>query len=166
MAMYFFHWVFLWIRKKHNWKLRSLSVYIWNILWWWFSTIPLLQPCKTVPPVMVTPNHKSISLLLQNCSSVAVMNHNANIQYAGYLICSSKGASTHRWGSLCEAMVLKAWLGSKDDGKPNEFRLTFTSASTPAFTFTFTFTFSKAVCERSLSSSSPEFPPYLTYGNL
>ena len=38
------------------------------------------------PHVVVTPNHKIISLLLHNCSFATVMNHNVNIWYAGYLI--------------------------------------------------------------------------------
>jgi hypothetical protein len=42
-----------------------------------------------VPHVLVTPNHKIISLLLPNCNFATVMNCNVNMPDAGYLICDS-----------------------------------------------------------------------------
>ena len=37
-----------------------------------------LRPFNTVPHVVVTPNHKSISLLLHNCNFATLMNCNVN----------------------------------------------------------------------------------------
>jgi hypothetical protein len=47
----------------------------------------MLRPFNTVPRVAVTPspNHTINWLLLHNCNFAAVMNHNVNIQYAGYV---------------------------------------------------------------------------------
>ena len=39
----------------------------------------MLQPLNTVPHVMVTPNQKTILLLLHNCNLVKVLNCNVNI---------------------------------------------------------------------------------------
>ena len=41
----------------------------------------------TVPHSVVTPNHKVISLLLNNRNLVTVMNHNVNSCYSEYVIC-------------------------------------------------------------------------------
>jgi len=45
----------------------------------------MLWPITIVSHVVLTPNHKVISLLLQNYNFGTVMNHNANTWYAGYL---------------------------------------------------------------------------------
>lgn len=45
----------------------------------WFSAFLKLQPLNTVPHVVVTLNHKIISLPLLNCNSAIVMNCNVNI---------------------------------------------------------------------------------------
>ena len=46
----------------------------------WFSTFLMLRPFNTVPHVVVTSNHKIISLLLHNCNFATVMNYNVNMQ--------------------------------------------------------------------------------------
>lgn len=46
-----------------------------------------LQPCDTVPHIVVTPNHKIISLLLHNYNLAIDMDCNVNIRSAGYLVC-------------------------------------------------------------------------------
>lgn len=46
----------------------------------WFL---ILRPANTVPHVVVTPNHKTISLLLHSCNFTTVVNHNVNTWYAG-----------------------------------------------------------------------------------
>lgn len=51
----------------------------------WFTTFLILWPINTVPAIMVTHNHKIISLLLHNCIFY-FMNHNVNVLYAGYLM--------------------------------------------------------------------------------
>ena len=43
-----------------------------------FSTFLMLPPLNTVPHVVVTPNHKIISLLLRDYNFANVMNHNVN----------------------------------------------------------------------------------------
>ena len=42
----------------------------------WFSTFLVLRLLTTLLHVVVTPNHKIISLLLRNCDFATVMNHN------------------------------------------------------------------------------------------
>lgn len=60
------------------------------------STVTLNLPNTGLLHAVVTPNHKSIPLLLQN-DFTTVINHNANILFAGYLICGSpSGVTTHR----------------------------------------------------------------------
>ena len=51
----------------------------------------MLQPFNTTPRVVVTPNHKIISLLHHNCNFATVMNHIANIWYAWYLLFNPQG---------------------------------------------------------------------------
>jgi hypothetical protein len=45
----------------------------------WFLAFPMLRLFNTVPQVVVTPNHKIISLLPHNCNFAAVVNRNVNI---------------------------------------------------------------------------------------
>jgi hypothetical protein len=47
----------------------------------------MTQPLNTVPHVVITPNHKVISLLLYNCNFATLVNCNINIWYVEYLIC-------------------------------------------------------------------------------
>jgi hypothetical protein len=70
--------------------------FLWLFLYQWFSAFLMLRPFNTVPPVVVTPKHKTISLLLHNCNFTTVMNCKylicrisdmQDIWYAGYLIC-------------------------------------------------------------------------------
>jgi hypothetical protein len=51
-------------------------------LWQWFSIFLMLWPFKTVPQVVVTPNHTILFLLLYNGNSATVMNLNISIQHA------------------------------------------------------------------------------------
>lgn len=44
----------------------------------WFSAFLMLWPFNTVPQVVLTPNHKVISLLLHNCNFATVVNRNVN----------------------------------------------------------------------------------------
>lgn len=53
----------------------------------WFSTFLMLQPFKTVPPVVVKPQPWNYFVATFKCNFDTVMNHNINIWYAGYLIC-------------------------------------------------------------------------------
>ena len=53
----------------------------------WFSALLMLPPFNTVPHIL---------LLLYNCNFAAVMNHDINIWYTGYLICITKWVTTHR----------------------------------------------------------------------
>jgi hypothetical protein len=62
----------------------------------WLSTFLMLRPFNTVPHVVVTPSHKTISLLLLNWNFATVMNHNINGWYTGYLIQNPKGVVAHR----------------------------------------------------------------------
>ena len=48
----------------------------------WFSTFLMLQPIKTIPHVVVTPNLKIILLLFHNCNFANDTNGNVNISYA------------------------------------------------------------------------------------
>lgn len=41
---------------------------------------PNAVPFNTVPNVVVTPSHKIMSRLLQNCNFDTVMNHKVNVQ--------------------------------------------------------------------------------------
>jgi hypothetical protein len=59
-----------------------------QLLHQWFSNSLMLQLCNTVRRVIVTPNQKTILLLLHNCKFATVMNCNVNAWYAGYLICN------------------------------------------------------------------------------
>ena len=45
----------------------------------WFSTFLTLWPFNTVPRVVETPNHKTISLLFHDCNYATVMNRKVNI---------------------------------------------------------------------------------------
>ena len=63
----------------------------------WFSTFLMLQPFNTVIHIMVSPNHKIISLPLHHCNFSTVMNGNVNIWYAGYLIHYPKGLWPTGW---------------------------------------------------------------------
>ena len=45
----------------------------------WLTSFLILISFNAVPRVVVTPNHKIISLLLQNCNFPTVMNCNVNI---------------------------------------------------------------------------------------
>lgn len=75
--------------EAETWEEQCLlACFLWLAppLAWWFSTFLILIPFNTVPHVVVTPDCK-ILLLLHNCNFATVMNHNANICYAGYLIC-------------------------------------------------------------------------------
>ena len=51
-----------------------------------FPTFSMLQPSNTLPHVVVTPDHKKISLPLYNCEFAAVMNRNINIWYVTLLL--------------------------------------------------------------------------------
>lgn len=64
-----------------------------------YFLILMLQPFNTVPPVVVTPNHDIILLLLHNSNFDTVVNHNISIQYAGYLIYDPMKGSVGLLGS-------------------------------------------------------------------
>lgn len=44
----------------------------------WFSIFLMLQPLNTTLRVVVTLNHKTISLLIHNCNFSTIMNHNVS----------------------------------------------------------------------------------------
>jgi hypothetical protein len=48
----------------------------------------MLWPFNTVLHVIMTPGHKIITLLLQNCNFATVMNQDVNVWNAGHLICN------------------------------------------------------------------------------
>lgn len=48
----------------------------------------MLRPLNTVLQVMVTHNHKIISLRLHNCNFATFINYNRNVLYAEYLTCN------------------------------------------------------------------------------
>jgi len=53
----------------------------------------LFRLFRRVPPAVVTPNYKGISLLLYNCNLATLMNCNVNIWYACCLTCDPQTAS-------------------------------------------------------------------------
>lgn len=68
-------------------------------------TFLMLQCFNTNPHAVIKPNSKIISLLLQKCRFVTVINYNANIWYERYMIHEHQGAMTHRFRSFhCATM--------------------------------------------------------------
>jgi hypothetical protein len=59
-------------------KLESYKMVLFH-LEHWFLNFLILQSFNEVPHVLVTPGHKIILLLLQNCNYAIVMNHDVTI---------------------------------------------------------------------------------------
>lgn len=57
-------------------KSASLAIYSQDQ---WFSAFPELQPLNTIAHVLVTPNHRTISMLLPNRNLATVLNHNVKL---------------------------------------------------------------------------------------
>lgn len=57
-----------------------------------FAIFSMLGPFNAVPQAVVTANYKIISLLLHNCNSAIVMDHNANTRHGGYPLHNSQRA--------------------------------------------------------------------------
>lgn len=55
----------------------------------------MLSPFNTVPHIVVTANHKIISLLFQNINFAIIVNCNVDIWFV-----TLQGAVTHRWRTL------------------------------------------------------------------
>ena len=60
-----------------HWQAKPITSVVLNL--------PTVVTFNTVPPAVVTPNHKLILLLLHNCNFATVMDHNINILCAEYL---------------------------------------------------------------------------------
>jgi hypothetical protein len=57
----------------------------------------MLRPFSTIPHVVITPNHRNILLLFQNCNFTSVVNHNIIIFRDIYL---PNGLQSTGWGPL------------------------------------------------------------------
>ena len=73
-------YIFIIIYTIKELELVNLRMSKWRIgsVMQWFSTLLNLLFCDTVPHVVVTSNHKIISLLFSNCNSATVMNYDVN----------------------------------------------------------------------------------------
>jgi hypothetical protein len=88
----------------------KLEYYQYKSLKEWFSTFLMLWPFNTVLHVVVTSNHKIISLLLHNCNFAVVINCNVNIWNIGYLIYDPQEGhdSQVEFSGFCFGLV---WFG-------------------------------------------------------
>ena len=66
----------------------------------WFSPFLTLQLSIPAPQVVGTPKHKVTLLLLHSCNFATVISGDANICYAGYLICDLCGCAIQPKGVM------------------------------------------------------------------